>query len=223
MEYRKGSANGNADFLSRLPPLATDLNRAGPNRLTSPNTVDIYLIHACDYTPSEPSTQGVGLGGLVPPSSSFLVRILTVPYTDRDVGDFRRHGSSMDISGIRHPSSTFVASATVQDPAGEPPCSASADPRYVQDPAAESPCSASVGPRYVQDPATGSPCGASTGPRSAQDLAVDSSCSVSTGPRTVQDPAGHLLRRVSACHFSVQDSAVDSPSRVPPAHVSPKI
>ena len=66
LEYRKGSANGNADFLSRLPQPATDLDRTGPNRPASPDTVGVYLIHACGFTPIEPSTPGIGLGGLVP-------------------------------------------------------------------------------------------------------------------------------------------------------------
>ena len=52
---------------SRLPQPATDFNRTGPNRLTSPDTVSVYLIHGCGFTPIEPSTPSIGLGGLVPP------------------------------------------------------------------------------------------------------------------------------------------------------------
>ena len=67
LEYRKGTANGNADLLSRLPQPATD--RTEPNRLSSPDTLGIYLIHPCGFTPCEPSMPGIGLGGLVPTSS----------------------------------------------------------------------------------------------------------------------------------------------------------
>ena len=34
LEYRRGSANGNADFLSRLPLPATELDRCGASSLT---------------------------------------------------------------------------------------------------------------------------------------------------------------------------------------------
>ena len=66
LEYRKGSANGNADFLSCLPEPATEHDRSG---LTSLNPIEdggIYVIRACGLnTPSSP-IPGVGLGGLVP-------------------------------------------------------------------------------------------------------------------------------------------------------------
>ena len=61
LEYRKGSANGNADFLSRLPEPATEHDR---NRSTSLNSVEdggVYLIRVCGLnTPSSP-IPGVGL------------------------------------------------------------------------------------------------------------------------------------------------------------------
>ena len=84
LEYRKGSASGNADFLSRLPQPVTDLDRTGPNRLTSPDTLGVYLIHACSFTPIESSTPGIGLGGLVPPPSIFFNTVLPPPFTDQD-------------------------------------------------------------------------------------------------------------------------------------------
>ena len=34
LEYRKGSATGNADFLSRLPEIATEHDRSGSSSLT---------------------------------------------------------------------------------------------------------------------------------------------------------------------------------------------
>ena len=66
LEYRKGSANGNEDFLSCLPAPAAEYDR---NRVTSPTPVEdggIYLIRACGLRiPSSP-IPGIGLGGLVP-------------------------------------------------------------------------------------------------------------------------------------------------------------
>ena len=66
LEYRKGSANGNANFLSRLPKPATEHDRNGSTSLTPVEDGGIYLIRACGlYTPSSP-IPGVSLGGLCP-------------------------------------------------------------------------------------------------------------------------------------------------------------
>ena len=66
LEYRKGSANGNADFLSRLPEPATEHDRNGSTSLTPVEDGGIYLIRACGlFTPSSP-IPGLGLGGLMP-------------------------------------------------------------------------------------------------------------------------------------------------------------
>ena len=119
LEYRKGSANGNADFLSRLPQPATDLDRTGLSRLTSPDTVGVYVIHACGFTPIEPSTPGIGLGGLVPPPSIPFNTLPPLPFTDQDLGDFRRYGPRMDHSDPVQPLHSFVAGVSVQDPAAE--------------------------------------------------------------------------------------------------------
>ena len=65
-EYQKGSANGNADFLSRLPQPATENDRNCSTCLTPAKDGGIYLIMACGlYTPASP-IPGVGLGGLMP-------------------------------------------------------------------------------------------------------------------------------------------------------------
>ena len=48
LEYRIGSANGNADFLSRLPQSATELDRTGRNRLSSPGPAGVYLVQSCE-------------------------------------------------------------------------------------------------------------------------------------------------------------------------------
>ena len=65
LECRKGSANGNDDFLSRLPEPATDHDSIGSSNLT-PVDDDIFLIPACGLRTRSSPTPGVGLGGLVP-------------------------------------------------------------------------------------------------------------------------------------------------------------
>ena len=65
LEYRKGSANGNTDFLSRLPEPASEHDRSGSTSLNPVEDGGIYLIGACGLsTPSSP-IPGVGLFGLV--------------------------------------------------------------------------------------------------------------------------------------------------------------
>ena len=89
-EYRKGSANGNANFLSRLPEPATEHNHSG---LTSLNPVEdggIYVIRACGLnTPSTP-IPGVGLGGLMPRTESAVLGGL--PLTSADFVIFAHTG-----------------------------------------------------------------------------------------------------------------------------------
>ena len=46
LEYRKGSANSNADFLSRLPLPVSEDDRSGHSRLTPSDEEHIYLIRA---------------------------------------------------------------------------------------------------------------------------------------------------------------------------------
>ena len=89
LEYRKGSANGNEDFLSCLPAPAAEYDR---NRVTSPTPVEdggIYLIRACGLrTPSSP-IPGVDLGGLVPRTES--TALVGLPFTAANFCDFRTH------------------------------------------------------------------------------------------------------------------------------------
>ena len=107
LEYRKGSANGNADFLSRLPEPATEHDRNGSTSLTPVEDGGIYLIRACGlYTPSSP-IPGVGLGGLMPRTESNALGGL--PLTLADFCDFRTHGPRMRLDDLPTPSRRFVA------------------------------------------------------------------------------------------------------------------
>ncbi|CAB1103815.1 unnamed protein product [Ectocarpus sp. CCAP 1310/34] len=53
LEYRKGSANGNADFLSRLPVAAAECDRSGRSRLTPAEYEEaVFFIRSYGLTPS---------------------------------------------------------------------------------------------------------------------------------------------------------------------------
>ena len=107
LEYRKGSGNGNADFLSRLPEPATENYRS---ELTSLNRVEdggIYLIRASGLnTPSSP-IPGVGLTGLVPGAE--IVVLGGLPFTSAAFCGFCTHVQRMRIDDLSAPSGTFVA------------------------------------------------------------------------------------------------------------------
>ncbi|CAB1097130.1 unnamed protein product [Ectocarpus sp. CCAP 1310/34] len=63
--YRNGTANANADFLSRLPLLATETDRHGDNTSIAVDDVaGVYLIRACGRSYHSSSTPNIGLGGL---------------------------------------------------------------------------------------------------------------------------------------------------------------
>ena len=66
LEYRKGSDNGNADFLSRLPEPAMEHGRSGSSSLTPADDGGTFPIRACGLRTRPSPTHGVGLGGLVP-------------------------------------------------------------------------------------------------------------------------------------------------------------
>ncbi|CAB1103321.1 unnamed protein product [Ectocarpus sp. CCAP 1310/34] len=79
LKYRKSSANGNADFLSRLPVAAAECDRSGRSHLTPAEDEEaVFFIRSCDLTPSGDRAAGIGLGGLAPCTADFA--------------DFRRHG-----------------------------------------------------------------------------------------------------------------------------------
>ena len=125
LESRRGTPNGNADFLSCPPQPATDAHRTGPNRLTSPDTVSIYLTRPCGFTPCEPSMPSIGSGVLVSTPSLPIPIIRPIPSTDGDNGVFRRLGPSMGSSG---PSSAPKMSSGLFGPTTTPP-GPSPDPR----------------------------------------------------------------------------------------------
>ena len=108
LKYRKGSANGNADFLSRLPLPATDADTTGPDRLVDVEAAGVFLVRARTqlYRSSNAPTIGLGglvLGGLRPPVSAGVFDPPAL--TPADFGDFRRHGPSM-INASRPDNST---------------------------------------------------------------------------------------------------------------------
>ena len=93
-EYRKGRANGNVDFLSRLPKPATEHDRNGSTGLAPVEDGGIYLIRACElYTPSSP-IPAVGLGGLMPRTEKNALGGL--PLTLAGFCDFRTHGPRIE-------------------------------------------------------------------------------------------------------------------------------
>ncbi|CAB1107221.1 unnamed protein product [Ectocarpus sp. CCAP 1310/34] len=54
LDYRKGPANGNADFLSRLPVAAAECDRSGGSRLTPAEDEEaVFFIRSCGLTPSD--------------------------------------------------------------------------------------------------------------------------------------------------------------------------
>ena len=99
LEYRKGSANGNADLLSRLPEPATRHDRTRSSSLIPAEDGGIFLIRACGVRTRSSPTPCVGLSGLMPrPESAALG---WPPLTS---SDFR-----MRIDDLSAPSGRFVA------------------------------------------------------------------------------------------------------------------
>ncbi|CAB1119842.1 unnamed protein product [Ectocarpus sp. CCAP 1310/34] len=102
LEYRKGSPNGNADFLSRLPIDAAESDRSGRSRLTPDDDEEgVFFIRSCGLTPSGHRAVGVGLGGHVPKTPASVLGGLA-PST-ADFVDFRRHGPRLSPSGPLSP------------------------------------------------------------------------------------------------------------------------
>ena len=86
LEYRKGSANGNADFLSRLPEPATKHDRTGSSSRIPVEDGGTFLIQACGLRTRASPIPGVGLSGLVPHPESAVLGGL--PFASSDFRDF---------------------------------------------------------------------------------------------------------------------------------------
>ena len=94
LQYRKGNANGNADFLSRLPEPTTKHDRSGSSSLTPADDGRIFLIPACELRTRFSPTPAVGSVGLVPgPESSVLGGLY---FSSLDFCDFRAQGPYQD-------------------------------------------------------------------------------------------------------------------------------
>ena len=141
-----------------------------------------------------PSTPGIGLGGLVPPSPVPCETIPPLPCTNDDFGDFRRLGPRMDTSDLVYTPYPIVASAAVEELAAGPPRSPPAGPRLARELAAGRPRSPPAGPRFAQDLPAGPPRRLPASPRFAQDLTDD------------------WLRNAFVGHFCILDPIAESPS-----------
>ena len=98
LEYLKDSANGNADFLSRLPLPASENDRSGRSRLTPSDEERIYLIRFRGLALDGPPTLSLGLGGLAPSSQS--VGLDGLPLAHCDFRNFCEHGPRMRIDDL---------------------------------------------------------------------------------------------------------------------------
>ena len=110
LEYRKGSANGNAGFLSRLPEPATDHDRRGSRSLPPVKNGDIFLVRACGLRTRFSLTPDVGLSGLVPCTEGAVSGGL--PFTSSAFCYFRAHGPRMRGLTTSAPLGRFVARAS---------------------------------------------------------------------------------------------------------------
>ena len=110
LDYRKGSANGNADILSRWPEPATEHDRTGPSSLIPPEDGGIFLIRACGLRIRASPIPGVGLCGLVPHPESAVLGGLA--FASSNFRDFCTHGPRIRIDDLSAPSGRFVARIT---------------------------------------------------------------------------------------------------------------
>ena len=107
LENRKGSTNGNAGFLSRLPQPATEHDHSGASRFTPVDDEATYLFRACGLLTSSTSVPGMGLGGLVPQPDSAVLGGL--PLTATAFCDFPAHGPRMRVDDLSAPTGRFAA------------------------------------------------------------------------------------------------------------------
>ena len=104
LEHRAGSANGHADFLSRLPLPVLEKGRSDRSRFNPSDEECIYIIHSGGLSLDGPPALGLGLGGLAPSNQS--VGLGGLPLSQSDFRDFREHGPRMridDLYTISHP------------------------------------------------------------------------------------------------------------------------
>ena len=104
---RKGNANGNVDFISRLPQPATEHDRRGSSRLTPVDDEAINLVKAFGLLTPYTSIPGIMVGRLVPQPDSAVLGGLPLTFTD--LRDISAHGSSMRIDVLSTPTGRFVA------------------------------------------------------------------------------------------------------------------
>ena len=107
LNYRKGSANGNAGFLFRLPEPTTEHDGTGSISLISVKDDSIFHIRACGRRDSASPISGVGLGGMVPRPENVVLGGLH--FASSDFCNFRVHGPPMRIDDLSTPSERFVA------------------------------------------------------------------------------------------------------------------
>ena len=90
LEYRKGGASRDTDFLSRLPLPASEDDRSGRSRITSSDEERIYHICVGGFFLDGSLALSLGLGGLSPSSKS--VGLGGLPPFQSDFRDCRIHG-----------------------------------------------------------------------------------------------------------------------------------
>ena len=110
LEYRKGSTNGDSDFLSRMQEPATEHDRSGSSSLIPVKDGGIFLIRACGLRTRASLSPSVCLSGLVPHSESAVS--CGLPFASSEVRDFRTHGPRMRIDDLSAPCGRFVARVT---------------------------------------------------------------------------------------------------------------
>ena len=107
LKHRKGSANGNAIFLSRLPGPAVEHNRSGSSSLTPVDNGGVFFIRAYGLRTRSSPTPCVGFGGLVPRPENAVSGGL--PPASSDFRDCRVNGPCMRIDNFSAPSGRFAA------------------------------------------------------------------------------------------------------------------
>ena len=105
LEYRKGSANGKADFLSRFPQPATEHDRTWSSSLIPVEDVGIFLIGASGFRTRAPPIPGVWFewAGSPPRERCFG----WAPFCLFGLAYFRARGPCMGIDDLSAPSVIF--------------------------------------------------------------------------------------------------------------------